>query len=134
MSTPNERLALLRGLLHAAPSLWGWTQLCALFEGWPDDGTREVGLEYALQTLNAGWEDALRPPPQAWRAAWLAGAPPLGWPLVRAFDVILEDSGPQRLAVIRIIRGAARLFAARRPRPEPAHPEPPAASRPSRPG
>lgn len=55
----NERLGHLRTILYEEPSRAVWQRMCDHIEAWPDDGTLEMGLDYAMSHLEA-WPDAFR--------------------------------------------------------------------------
>lgn len=104
----NERLEQLRGLLYEAPSTELWDQLCALFDGW-EPSSLQLGLDYALPTLDARWPDELRAPPPEWTQAARAKQHPPAWPVVRAYDVVLWSCGANKILAIKELRLATGL-------------------------
>lgn len=55
----HERFAALREVLQLPPSEEHWWALCALFEDWSEEHSREMALTYADAHLEA-WPDRLR--------------------------------------------------------------------------
>ncbi len=106
MSGLDEQMAALRALLYEAPSSAVWEEVCRLFDAWPP-GSAGVGVSYAEEHMQAaGWPVELRRPPQPWREAAQRGEAPAGWPLVCGAELILEQTGRNKIAVIRDIRMA----------------------------
>ena len=114
MTTLNPLLEQLRHALHDDPSEESWGALCDLLDRWPV-ADAPVALAYAQAHLSA-WPEALRAPPASWRDAYLNQAPPPWWALVQAYDLLLLDPGPNKIACIkkiRAIRGVGLLASKR---------------------
>lgn len=86
MPDPQTPLSQLRAILHDAPSVATWNQLCNAFNAWHgdlDDAELALAIDYACAHLDA-WPDALRWAPESWWRNVRRGLDEPRWDLVRS--------------------------------------------------
>ena len=87
---PPQSIPWLRHLLHSEPDPMRWEELVQALDGWPDDDSFQLAMDYTLRGLER-WPDSVRSDLQGeWKTR------PRSWPLVRRVS-LHGDLGKRKL-------------------------------------